>query len=1185
MAQQTQERAFEIYAEEILLTRGGWQSGSNAEWDKERALFPTRIFSFIEKTQPKLWAEMRVLHASGLEALLITTLVKELEVKGSLHVLRHGFKFYGKTFHLEYFKPAHGANYELLELVKQNQLTVTRQVPCHPSDNRTLDMVLAVNGLPVATIELKNPGTGQSWRHAVQQYMEDRDPRAPLFDFEKRALVHFAADPDEVHMTTRLAGDKTFFLPFNRGSHPGQIVCGAGNPVHESGYRTGYFWEEVLQFESFLDILGHFIFLEKNEEKVDDGRGGHRWITKEMMIFPRYHQLDSVRKLIVAARSEGSGRNYLIQHSAGSGKSISISWLSHRLASLHVAQDAKTYDCVVVITDRQVLDRQLQDAIYQIEHAQGVVKAIDQDSKQLAAALIDGTKIVITTLQKFPFVLRGLLHVAGAESQEKATPEQQKAAKEWSASIAARKYAVIVDEAHSSQTGDASREMKEILGASSVNEEDDDWEDRLNAVVESRGPQANLSFFAFTATPKGKTLELFGRKPPGQDKPVAFHTYSMRQAIEEGFILDVLQRYTSYSTYFKLRKQAEDDPELPIKKASRALAKFTSLHETNIAQKTEVIIEHFRDYVLPQLGGRGKAMVVTPSRLHAVRYKLAFERYLKENNYTDVRPLVAFSGTVTDPDTNLNYTEPSMNVDVVTGRTISEGQLPERFASPDYQVLLVANKYQTGFDQPLLCAMYVDKRLDGVQAVQTLSRLNRKIQGKEDPFVLDFVNERENIYKAFKPYFETTSLQEASDPSQLEMLKHELDQAQVYHWSEVEAFARIFYKPLDKQVVADHAHMQKHLQPAVDRFNAIEEDEIRDRFRTRLLGFVNVYGFLSQIIPFADRELEMLASFGKFFLPHLPIDRGDPVTLGSDVALHYYRLQHAVTGAINIREGDPEGVKSPTDVGTGKAPEKKAPLSEIIEVLNDRFGTNFTEEDRLFFEQIKEKAVKNQQVIDTALSNPLDKFQLGVKRLVEDLMVQRLADNDEIVTRYMDDEGFQSAAFPILTREIFAAVNAAAGRKSTDEIVSRGEGDTTEFKSTLRVNLHTNEPDPKIEYAALKTIAAFLNSREGGILLIGVKDDGEALGVEADGFPNEDKMNLHLVNLIKARLGAASMLNIKPHFEDYKGKRILIVDCLSSSSPVYLKNGNIEEFYIRAGASSAALPASEMTNYIQQRYN
>ena len=468
MSQQTQERAFEIYAEEILLARGGWKSGSNAEWDKETALFPAQIFAFISETQPKLWEEMQSLHAAGLQTLLITTLVKELETKGSLHVLRHGFKFYGKTFRLSYFKPAHGANYELLELVKKNRLTITRQVPCHSGDNRTLDMVLAVNGLPVATIEVKNPGTGQSWRSAVQQYMRDRDPRAPLFDFKKRALVHFAVDPDEVHMTTQLAGDKTLFLPFNRGNHPSEIVCGAGNPIHESGYRTGYFWEEVLQFESFLDILGHFMFLEKKDEKVDDGRGGYRWITKETMIFPRYHQLDSVRKLIVAARIEGPGRNYLIQHSAGSGKTNSISWLSHRLASLHDAQDMKTYDCVVVITDRQVLDRQLQDAIYQIEHAQGVVKAIDQDSKQLASALIDGTKIVITTLQKFPFVLRGLLHVAGAESQEKATPEQQKAALEWSASIAARKYAVIVDEAHSSQTGDASREMKEILGASST---------------------------------------------------------------------------------------------------------------------------------------------------------------------------------------------------------------------------------------------------------------------------------------------------------------------------------------------------------------------------------------------------------------------------------------------------------------------------------------------------------------------------------------------------------------------------------------------------------------------------------------------------------------------------------------------------------------------------------------------
>jgi type I restriction enzyme R subunit len=402
----------------------------------------------------------------------------------------------------------------VLELYAQNQLTVTRQVPCHPGDHSTTDIVLAVNGLPVATIELKNPGTHQTWRHAIKQYQTDRDPRAPLFDLKKRALVHFAADPDEIWMTTRLAKEKTFFLPFNRGSHPGQVQCGAGNPQHASGFRSGYFWQETLQRDSFLDILGHFIFIEKDEQKVDDGRGGKKLVTTEKMVFPRYHQLDAVRALVAAARAENAGHNYLIQHSAGSGKTNSISWLSHRLASLHNAQDQKVFDCVIVITDRKVLDKQLQDAIYQIEHAQGVVKAIDQDAKQLADALIDGTKIVITTLQKFPFVLRGLLRAAGAENQDKASDEEKAQAKAWQEAIAGRRYAVIVDEAHSSQTGETARELKSILGAGAQNgagEDEADWEDRLNQIMASRGQQNNLSFFAFTATPKGKTLELFGR--------------------------------------------------------------------------------------------------------------------------------------------------------------------------------------------------------------------------------------------------------------------------------------------------------------------------------------------------------------------------------------------------------------------------------------------------------------------------------------------------------------------------------------------------------------------------------------------------------------------------------------------------------------------------------------------------
>jgi type I restriction enzyme, R subunit len=1025
---QTTEKVFETYVEEILHEKMDWKQGDRSEWDKERALFPKGVVAFLRATQPKLWEEMKALHGAGLESLLVIALAKELDLKGALHVLRHGFKFYGKTFRLAYFKPAHGLNYDVLELYKKNALTLTRQVPCHPNDGCTVDMLFAVNGVPVATCELKNPGTGQSWRHAVKQYKEDRDPRAPLFQFKSRALVHFAADPDEVYMTTRLQKERTHFLPFNRGSHPGEVQCGAGNPQHSSGYRTGYFWEEVLQRDSFLDVLGHFMFIEKKEEKVDDGKGGKKRVVTEMMVFPRYHQLDAVRKLVSAAKTEGPGHNYLIQHSAGSGKTNSISWLSHRIASLHTASDEKIFDCVIVITDRRVLDKQLQDAIYQIEHAQGVVKAIDEDSRQLAAALVDGTKIVVTTLQKFPFVLRGLLHVAGAETSENATEDEKQQASEWQTAIASRKYAVIVDEAHSSQTGETARELKAILGAkvqSADGEEEPDSEDILNQVMQSRGRQPNLSFFAFTATPKGKTLELFGRIGP-TGKPEAFHLYSMRQAIEEGFILDVLTNYTSYKTYYRLVKEAEDDPALPKKKGVRALARFMSLHPHNIEQKTEVMVEHFRRHVKHRLHERAKAMVVTSSRLHAVRYKLAFDRYLQRQGYTDIRPLVAFSGTVRDPETGIEYTEPGMNTDCVTGKPISETQLPERFGSSDYQVLLVANKYQTGFDQPLLHTMYVDKRLDGVQAVQTLSRLNRKIPGKDEPFVLDFVNPPEDIYRAFKPYYDATSLQESSDISKVEALKHELDQAQVYHWSEVEAFAKIFYRSPTHQKASDHAAMQQQLQPAVDRFNAIPEEEKRAEFREKLNGYVHVYAFISQIIPYADPEMEMLYSYGRFLVPHLPIEREPAIKLTDEVGLQYYRLERVSSGAIRLHEGEPTGVRSPTDVGTGKAKDEKAPLSEIISVLNDRFGTEFTDEDRLLFEQIKERAIRNDQIIKTAHANPqLEKFQLGIRKLIEEMMIQRMGENDKIVTRYMDDPEFQNSAFPILAKEIFDAIGKA----------------------------------------------------------------------------------------------------------------------------------------------------------------
>ena len=796
----TTEKAFEAYIEESMAERG-WLTGSNVLWDKNKALFPEYVIDFIRDTQPALWEQMEKLHGSELAQKLIETLVKERESKGTMHIIRHGFKFYGKNFRLASFKPAHELVQETVALFEKNRLHVTRQVPCHPSDTSTVDMVLSLNGIPLCTLELKNPATGQNSKHAIAQYKDERDPRAPLFQFMKGAVVHFAIDPDEIYMATRLNREKSFFLPFNRGSEPGAMSCGKGNPQHPSGHRTGYFWEEVLERESFLDIVGSFIFLETSETTVDDGAGGRKKMTRESMIFPRYHQLDAVRQLTASARNERTGNNYLIQHSAGSGKTNSISWLSHRLSSLHSADESKVFDCVVVITDRRVLDKQLQDAIYQIEHAQGVVKAIDENSRQLAEALVDGTKIVITTLQKFPFILRGLLHIAGADNPDKPDEAAITKAQEWQDAIAARRYAVIVDEAHSSQTGETARELKRILGAGTEQgseESDLDWEDGLNKVMESRGKQKNLSFFAFTATPKGKTLELFGCKGEG-GKPEAFHTYSMKQAIEEGFILDVLQRYTTYKTYFRLVKSVENDPAMPNKKARKKLAKFMALHPHNIEQKTEIMVEHFRAHVKHKLGGRAKAMVVTGSRLHAVRYMLAFQRYIEENHYADIRPLVAFSGTVRDPASGNEYTEPSMNLDVVTGKHIGESQLPDKFDSSDYQLLLVANKYQTGFDQPLLCAMYVDKRLDGVQAVQTLSRLNRNSAGKEEPFVLDFVNEAEDIYKAFKPYYNVTTLEEPSDPNRLEKLKHELNALQVYLWSEVAGFCQVFYLPHHRQ--------------------------------------------------------------------------------------------------------------------------------------------------------------------------------------------------------------------------------------------------------------------------------------------------------------------------------------------------------------------------------------------------
>ncbi len=990
------EKAFEDAIEDSLLNSGGYQKGDSENFDAERGLDPSILIPFIKETQPKEWEYLENIHKDKTEEALLDDLCKALNSTqiGCLKVLRNGFKSYGKTFRVAYFKPASGMNPDTQKLYESNRLTVTRQLVYSNKHKNSLDLVLSLNGIPLATAELKNPMTGQTWRNAIHQYKNDRDQNDLIFQFKKRTLVHFAVDPDEIYMTTRLSGRGTHFLPFNQGSG-----SGAGNPENPDGYGTAYLWEQVWQRDSLMDILARFIHLQKDEKKV-----GGRTIVKETMIFPRYHQLDAVRKMVSDAEAKGTGNNYLVQHSAGSGKSNSIAWLAHRLSSLHNSKDEKVFDSVIVITDRLVLDKQLQDTIFQFEHKSGVVQKIDDDSTQLAEALKGGVPIVITTLQKFPFVAEKV------------------------GSIPSRKYAVIVDEAHSSQSGESATEVKAVLAGEAIKEEAKakaeeeglpDYEEEILKAMAKRGKQPNISFFAFTATPKYKTLEVFGTLG-GDGKPSPFHLYSMRQAVEEGFILDILKNYTTYATYFKLVKSIKDDPEVDKRKAARALARFMSLHPHNIAQKTEVIIEHFRTFVRHKIGGKAKAMVVTSSRLHAVRYKQSFDKYLKEKGYSGIKTLVAFSGTVIDPDVNKEYTEVGMN------DGIREKELPERFASDEYQVLLVAEKYQTGFDQPLLHTMYVDKRLAGIQAVQTLSRLNRIHSGKEDTFVLDFVNDTQEIYDAFQPYYEVTAVGEQAEVSQLYELQAKLEEHQVFFKEEVEEFCKVFFAPKEKQTPGDHAKMETCLTPPSNRFGEMDEEK-QVEFRKLLVTFRNLYSFMSQIIPFQDSDLEKLYTFIRFFNKKLPKSTGGgPIDLDGEVSLKYYRLQKISEGSIVLEKGEGGVIDGPTEVGTGANEGKEIELSKLIDLLNERFGTEFRPGDQLFFDSICEDAIGDSKLREVAKANTLENFGYVFVKALEGLFIDRMDQNGEVVAKYMDEPDFQSIVTKHLTKEVYEKIRSSS---------------------------------------------------------------------------------------------------------------------------------------------------------------
>ena len=980
------EAAFETAIEAHLL-ENGYVLVSREGFDRERAIFPEMVLAFIRETQPKEWAKLEALHGDKTDEQVLGDLCKWMDTNGALATLRHGFKCYGRTLHAAYFKAAHELNPELEVRYAANRLGLTRQLHFSPRSEKSLDVTLTLNGIPVATMELKNPLTGQQVEDARRQYKQDRDPREPIFEFKRRTLVHFAVDTESVLMTTRLAGTATRFLPFNKG-----CAGAAGNPPDPAGrtYRTAYLWEEVLQRDSLLDLFARFIHLQIDEKRDDQGRK----VKTESMIFPRYHQLQAVRMLVEAARSEGVGHNYLVEHSAGSGKSNTIGWLAHRLASLHDAANKRIFDSVIVVTDRVVLDQQLQDTIYQFEHKRGVVQRIDESSRQLAEALENAVPVIITTLQKFPFVSRQLLKMA----EERGTT--------GTGTLATRRCAVVVDEAHSSQGGETATDLKEVLGGEGLREEAkeraseegrEDMEELFRSMAK-RGKQANLSFFAFTATPKHKTFAVFGRN--GRPE----HRYTMRQAIEEEFILDVLKHYTTYGTYFGLLKACEDDPNVERKKAARALARFMKLHPHNIAQKTEVMVEHFQAVTRHKIGGRGKAMVVTGSRLEAVRYKQSFDRYIQEKGYA-IKSLVAFSGMVVDDKlAGVTYTEPGMN------QGISEKELPEKFAMLEYQILLVAEKYQTGFNQPLLHTMFVDKRLAGIQAVQTLSRLNRIHPLKEDTFVLDFVNDREEIREAFKTYYEGAEMGEEVDPARMYAIKGELDASGIYLDEEVERFSAIYFKPKRRHSALDHQTMNAALDPAVSRFTVRQNDNEAEaeNWRGKVQAFLNLYGFLSQVIPYQDSDLERLYVFLRHLAAKLPRRKSGPAyQFDDEVRLEYYRLQKISEGSISLQDGEARRLDGPTEVGSGLVRPQPMPLSQLIDIVNERFGTDFNQADQLFFDQIVAAAMADEGLRQAAAVNPGDKFELVFKSLLENLFVERMDENEEIFIRFMNEAPFQ----------------------------------------------------------------------------------------------------------------------------------------------------------------------------------
>jgi len=1062
------------------LIANGWLLGKAEHYNRELALYPEDVLGFVKDTQNAQWQKFCTLYPNDPEQKFLERVAtqlnkadpnaanKEMRTFGTLGVLRHELRDRGTRFSLCQFAPEHELNPDTLARYKQNRLRMVPELvyspwatESHLAETGTqakawrIDLVLFVNGIPVATLELKSEFK-QAVHNAMKQYRTTRLPvdpvtkkPEPLLSFKRGALVHFAVSQYEVYMATRLEGDETYFLPFNKGTAEG----GAGNDVPEvvTQYATDYLWNEVLLPKNLLTILARYVHLQIEEKEDWEGRK----YKKESLIFPRYHQWDVVNKLLAAARLEGPGHKYLIQHSAGSGKSNSIAWVAHQLSSLYDAEGNKQFHSVIVVTDRTVLDAQLQDTIAQFEHTDGVVGRINNQegdgskSEKLAKALENSQPIIIVTIQTFPFVLKAI---------------------ENSVSLKERNYVVIADEAHSSQTGSTARQLKEVLMVEGGDDDEADLttDDILDAAVASRRASKNLSYLAFTATPKTKTLELFGRLPHPEEapsktnKPAAFHVYSMRQAIEEGFILDVLKNYTNYKVAYNLAMKMKDaDQEVESKRAKVKLNQWVRLHDYNISQKVQVIVEHFKTHVMGLLNGQAKAMVVTSSRKEAVRYKLAFDKYITTQGYKNIRAMVAFSGEVEftekDPNSELvmgnKYTEMNMNP-LLKGRDMRKA-----FDTDDYQVMIVANKFQTGFDQPKLCAMYVDKKLGGVECVQTLSRLNRIYPSKAETgtFILDFFNEPEEILAAFQPYFQTAELADVSDPDLIFDLNDKLRASGIFTWTEVEQFCDAFFvKSKSNAAIANIC------KPAVERWqkrykNAVQaykqarvifertkktadavlianaeksfkeckkEKDALEIFRKDLGTFVRFYEFMSQIVDYDDKDLEKLSLYARHLRPMLreTILDEDEVDLSS-IVLSHYRISKIRQQNLILQESDEFKLEPGDEAGTAKAKDKMIEfLSQIVYRLNELFITDkLTEADMVnYANTISDKVRENELVMRQLLSNSPEQAMLGdFPKAVDDAVMDSGTAHQNQMMQLLSDPSkakmFSKVIFDILT--------------------------------------------------------------------------------------------------------------------------------------------------------------------------